>query len=274
MFGKAKRHNDSSTAETRRVRGLRAQLHEAHDVHRLAADPLLGAVRADRFRVSVTRSMWFFLAIGLGFTTTGVHDFLAGHLTAADPMWWGAWLVEPALAGILITLLRWEAEMLSKGLAVDHQAVTRLKRVLLGATLVTNVWSSLRPASGSVDAGMVFLHVVIPVVVYLLAEVMPVIQQRCNTARELALASTPHPAVEPVPDEPAPAVEPVSAVPAPAPADVVPIPRPGPRLPRHLLAQLDAKTAETGRPLTAEEVRDVLNVPADYAARIATQLAA
>ena len=50
----------------------------------------------------------------------------------ADPVWWGAWLVEPALAGILITLLVFEAEILSRGLAVNHQSVGRLKRVLVG----------------------------------------------------------------------------------------------------------------------------------------------
>jgi hypothetical protein len=37
---------------------------------------------------------------------------------------------------------------------------------------------------------------------------------------------------------------------------------------------LDARTAQLGRPLTADEVREALNVPGDYAARIADQLAA
>ena len=117
MFGKSTADPDSPQP-SRRVRTLANQLDEARDVHRLATDPMLGAVTADRFRLSVTRTMWFFLAVGLGFTTTGVHDFLAGHLAPSDPMWWGAWLAEPALAGILITLLRWEAAMLSHGVDV------------------------------------------------------------------------------------------------------------------------------------------------------------
>ncbi|MFC0071977.1 hypothetical protein ACFFQW_50145, partial [Umezawaea endophytica] len=71
MFGKPKHHNDNQPAETRSVRRLRARLDESHQLHALTTDPLLGAVRADRFRISVTRSMWLFLAIGLGFTTTG-----------------------------------------------------------------------------------------------------------------------------------------------------------------------------------------------------------
>src|ERR1700742_1800350 len=108
----------STPEETARVRKLRAELHEAHDLHALSEDPLRHIVALERMRVSVSRCMWFFLAAGLGFTTTGVHDFLAGDKPITDPMWWGCWLVEPALAGLLITLLRWESEMLSRGVSI------------------------------------------------------------------------------------------------------------------------------------------------------------
>lgn len=263
MAQKYKRSNENESEEpreTRTVRRLRAQLDEARDIHQLAANPLLSAVRADRFRVSVTRSMWCFMTCGLGFTATGVQAFLAGHLGPSDPMWWGAWLVEPAFAGILITLLRWEAQMLSHGLAVDDRPVKWLKRVLLGATLVTNVWSSLRPPDGQINAGMVFLHLVIPLVVFLLAEVMPVIQSRCNAARDKAAEIVP-----------AAASTPPSAVAQPAPA------RTALRLPGHLQGALDAKANEVraeGRTLTAQDIQDALNVPEEYAARLAAQLAA
>jgi hypothetical protein len=262
MSRKPKHPNDNQPGETRAVRKLRARLDESRQLHALTGDPQLNAVRADRFRVSITRSLWFFLAAGLGFTTTGVHEFLAGHLTPADSMWWGAWLVEPALAGILITLLRWEAQMLSQGIPIASEPVSWFKRVLLGATLITNVWCALAPADGRVNSGMVFLHVVIPLVVFLIAEVMPVIQQRCTTARDQALRSTP---TASMPAEPAPAA-PASAVPA--------VSRTRLRLPVHMRDALDARTAQLGRPLTAEDVQAALNVPGDYAARIAEQLAA
>jgi hypothetical protein len=275
VFGKPKHHNDNQPTETRSVRRLRARLDESHQLHALTTDPLLGAVRADRFRISVTRSMWLFLAIGLGFTTTGVQAFLAGKLTPADPLWWGAWLVEPALAGILITLLRWEAEMLSAGLDVEHKAVKRLKHVLLSATLITNVWSSLRPATGTVNAGNVFLHLVVPAVVYLIAEVMPVITHRCNQARDNALASHQVPAVAPParPEVTAASPAPVAAV---EPAAVVTT-QARLRLPAQMVAALDAKTQDVraqGRELTAQDVQDAVKVPADYAARIVRDLAA
>lgn len=261
---------------TRAVRRLRHKLDEAHDVHALSADPLLGAVTAERFRVSVTRTMWLFLAIGLGFTTTGVHDFLAGTLPITDPLWWGAWLVEPALAGILINLLRWEAQMLAAGIAIASRWTTALKWVLLAATLVTNVWSALTPAKGPIKAGNVFLHLLIPLVVFLLAEVMPVMQARCITVRDNALRLVAQPTAPATPERPGkPAAEPVpvpadrSAASPAAPARLSTL-----RLPGHMNHKLSARMTELGRPLDADEVRELLNLPAEFAARVADQLAA
>ncbi|MEU7528614.1 hypothetical protein AB0A74_22980 [Saccharothrix sp. NPDC042600] len=257
------------------MRRLRARLAESHQLHGLTSDPLLHAVRLERFRVSVTRSMWFFLALGLGFTTTGVHEFLAGHLTPAAVLWWGAWLVEPALAGILVTLLRWEAEMLSQGLAVDAAPVVWLKRLLLGATLVTNVWSSLRPPSGSVQYGVVFLHVVVPLVVFLIAEVMPVIQHRCNTAKEQALSDAePRPLAVPVASSTQ--TRPTSSAGHSAASPVAPTPPRTPlKLPAHLqqqLAEMADQVRGEGRAVTPADVQAKVNVPDAFAALLAAQL--
>ncbi|MGO1050516.1 hypothetical protein [Crossiella sp. CA198] len=251
---------DGPAGQTRRVRRLHAQLTESHELHGLSSDPQLNAVKIERLRVSITRCMWFFLALGLGFTTTGVHAFLAGNLTPADPLWWGAWLAEPGLAGILVTVLRWEAEMLSRGVKVAAKAVSRLKRLLLGATLVMNVWSALFPANGKLSHGMLVLHIVIPAVVYLVAEVMPVIQQTCATARALA---APAPA--------APAVTPATAVSLAPASPGWRQARTSLRLPDPMLAALAAKEAEVAsaqRALTADDIQDALRVSPEYAVRI------
>ncbi|MET7998498.1 hypothetical protein ABZU76_47275 [Amycolatopsis sp. NPDC005232] len=280
MFRKTAPKGDNRPV-SRRVRALSHQLTEAHDVHRLAADPLLGAVTADRFRTSITRTMWFFLAVGLGFTTTGVHDFLAGHLPTTDPMWWGAWLAEPALAGILVTLLRWEAAMLSAGIPVDDKPVKHLKRLLLAATFVANVWAAFKPTNGEVSQGGVFFHVVIPLVVYLLAEVMPIIQRQCIRAREQALATAPAPEPSAVPPSPAPTpaapAPAVSSTPAPTPPEP---PRPRPdgilqSLPVSIrttvtTATTDAHTA--GRPVTADDLAARVNLPKSMLTALADEL--
>ncbi|MGO1057056.1 hypothetical protein [Crossiella sp. CA198] len=259
-------------ADTRRVRKLRDQLTESGQLHALTADPHLNAVKIERLRVSVTRCMWLFLAVGLGFTTTGVHAFLAGHLTMADPLWWGAWLAEPALAGILITLLRWESEMLSRGVEVADKPVRHLKRLLLGATLVMNVWSAVFPAKGTVTGGNLLLHVVIPVVVYLVAEVMPVIQRTCAAAKDRA--TTAALAAErtgtDMPAEPAPGPAPTPARPAPS----APRTASALRLPAEMAASLDrlhTQARQQGRPLTPADVQTALRVPADFAARLAAE---
>ncbi|MBP2474019.1 hypothetical protein JOF53_002891 [Crossiella equi] len=273
---------EGSPGETRRVRKLRDQLAESGQLHALTSDPHLNAVRIERLRASVTGGMWFFLGVGLAFTTTGVHSFLAGHLTAADPLWWGAWLAEPALAGILITLLRWESEMLSRGVSVADKPVRRLKSLLLLSTLVMNVWSAVFPATGTVSGGNLVLHVVIPAVVYLVAEVMPVIQRSCTQAKERAtadaLAAAP-PA--PTPAEPAavtaaPAPQPpqVSTPPAAPPATPTPPPASAMRLPGHMataLDQLREQARRDNRPLAAAEIQQALRVAPDFAARLATE---
>ncbi|MEW2508418.1 hypothetical protein AB0878_48965 [Amycolatopsis sp. NPDC047767] len=264
MFGKPKPAPEDGPAPSRRVRVLAEQLDEARDVHRLSNHPMLAAVTADRFRASVTRTMWVFLAVGLGFTTTGVHDFLAGDRPITDPLWWGAWLAEPALAGILVTLLRWEAAMLSHNVDTDAKPVRYLKRLLLAATLVANVWAGLAPAHGGISKGMVFFHLVIPLVVFLLAEVMPVIQQTCTRVREQALATVPH-APEPAPATTAPAPEPAPALTR-APAF---------KLPPDVAARVHAAATaarDEGRDLTTDDIRRVARLPEAMATRVLADL--
>jgi hypothetical protein len=285
----------STPDETNRVRKLRAELHEAHDLHALSEDPLRHIVALERIRVSVTRSMWWGLAAGLGFTTVGVHDFLAGDKLISDPMWWGCWLVEPALAALLITLLRWESEMLSRGVAIPTGRpgkttgpVQWLKRVLLGSTLVMNVVPTLWPRAGSgeqVTAGSVFVHIVIPIVVFLVAEVMPLIQTGFTKAKE---RHTPKPAAtqataavvresnpRPASTTTAPALAPVPVAP-PVPAQPAVAAAAAPSrsaIPDAMRTKLVALRADLDRPLTPEDIRTALRVPESYAAQLAASLA-
>jgi cytochrome c biogenesis protein CcdA len=264
---------DRAAGLTRRVRRLDRQRAESHRLARLDADPHLAVVRLERQRQALTRSMWFFLGLGLGFTTTGVQAFLAGDRPRSDPVWWGAWLIEPALAGILITLLIFEASILSRGLPVGAASVRRLKGVLLAATLFMNVWPTLRPARGeAVNLGMVFAHLVIPVVVFLLAEVMPVIQERftaaITAARDTATLAIPG---QPVPGS---ATGPAVTV-SPAEAEGRPVPTTTLRLPPTMREALSAKATEVaaqGRTLTAQDVQAAVKVPAEFATKLAREL--
>ncbi|MEU5153158.1 hypothetical protein [Glycomyces sp. NPDC021274] len=300
MVARQEKSPDRGEEEAKKVAKLRKKVGEARQVHRIADDPYLKIVELDRFRASITGSLWFFLAVGLGYTTVGVHDFIAEGLHVSDPMWWGAWAVEPALAGMLITVLRWEAAMLMRGIAIDSNWVSFTKWALLGSTLAMNVLSSL---DGTTVEKV--LHVAFPGLVFCLAEVMPVVQDRFAQARAKVLAQiaalnaeaeqqaarevpakpTPAPVSSPVtvadfetdfdrsPAPPSPGLPPVAASTSPTPPATV---RP-PKLPAPMLQQLETRAAalaDAGRAITAADVQAVINLPAAMAEQAAKYYAA
>lgn len=280
------RDNDSdeineAAGVTKRVVALRRRKAESAHLRGLVDDPDMVAVRIESQRRMITRGMWFFLALGLAFTTAGVQDFLAGHREHTDPLWWAAWLAEPMLAGILIMLLMFEAEILSRGLTITDAWVGRLKRVLLSSTLVMNVWPALAPwltGNEPFDGGNLAIHIIVPVVVYGVAEVMPVIQHKFNEAttrayRDAACRATPaHTATSPTP------AQAVEASPAPRTASTTTAALATAtrvRLPEPILNQVKAKAAELadeGRALTADDVRAVVRVAPEMAAQIAAEV--
>ncbi|WP_420118559.1 hypothetical protein [Micromonospora sp.] len=285
----------------RPVRKLSKRLDVARQLHDLEQDAAaLDIVDIERLRVSVTRSLWVFLAVGSVFTTTGVQDFLAGNLTPADPVWWGCWGVEPCLVGILITILRWEAAMIARSIDIDSRAVDWLKRFLLGSTLVMNVVPALWPREGSISAGMLAAHIMVPVLVFFLAEVMPIVQARCTQARravvltnpetnypepaELTPAATAVPApsrqVAPVAPVEIPAV-PVMPQTTPTPAPVAPPQTPVPAvvvgleglgIPVAIQAQIRQLVADSPDPVTAVDVQRATRLPLPIAARVIDRL--
>lgn len=289
--------------EAKKVAKLRKKVGEARQVHRIADDPYLKVVELDRFRASITGALWFFLSVGLAYTTVGVHDFIAEGLTVADPMWWGAWAVEPALAGMLITVLRWEAAMLIRGIRIESRWVSFTKWALLGSTMLMNILSSL---GGEVVE--IVLHIAFPALVFCLAEVMPVVQDRFAMARAkvlaeiaaLADAAEREPARETVLAKPA-SVSPPTTVAgleaelparpsAPAPVSpglpplttsnpdlTPPVHLTPPKLPAQIAQSIEAKAAEladTGRTITAADVQAVIKLPAAMAEQAAKYYAA
>ncbi|MFJ6200226.1 hypothetical protein [Micromonospora sp. NPDC092111] len=270
----------------RPVRRLSKRLDVARQLHDLEQDSALDIVDIERLRASVTRSLWVFLAVGSVFTTTGVQDFLAGHLTPADPVWWGCWGVEPCLVGILITILRWEAAMIARSIDIDSRAVDWLKRFLLGSTLVMNVVPAVWPREGSISAGMLAAHIMVPVLVFFLAEVMPIVQARCTQARRAVVlikpeTSEPEPAmsappavveVPAVPVTPQTPPTPVPVAPTPAPAAAAVVELDGLGIPVAMQAQIRQLVADSTTPVTAVDVQRATRLPLPIAARVVDRL--
>ena len=214
---------------TRRVRKLGKRISEARRLRGLVRDPDLQTVELERQGRKTLLGLWFFLALGLVYTTEGVHAFLTEDATPADPLWWAAWTVEPMFAGLLITLLNFEATILAHGVAPAHQWWSRLKRVLLGSTLAMNVIPQLAPIvqdTGRFNLGSLAVHAIIPVIVYGIAEVIPVIQARQREIVLMVYEHADHHDTPPTPD-PAPTPAPVTRVVDPTPP-ATPEPEPGP----------------------------------------------
>ncbi|TDD92737.1 hypothetical protein E1202_01775 [Saccharopolyspora karakumensis] len=272
--------DDAEEGKTRRVRKLGDRISEARHLRGLIRDPDLQAVEMERNGRRTLVGLWFFLALGLVFTTTGVQQFLAGDSTRDDPLWWAAWTVEPMFAGLLIVLLNFEAVILAHGVSPDHQWWSRLKRVLLTSTLLMNVIPQLIPLLAGrwaeFNAGSAVVHGIIPVIVYGIAEVIPVIQAR---QRQVILAAYAAADPPPPPEQP--------EVPERAATESIERPRPVERpdttsvigksmnLPAGVLKGISdawerAKTE--GREFTPADVRQVVRLPEPMAAQIVADL--
>ncbi|WP_249124375.1 hypothetical protein [Saccharopolyspora erythraea] len=251
------------------------------------------AVLIERQRRRTLAGLWFFLVLGLSYTTTGVQEFLAGDRPREDPVWWAAWAVEPMFAGLLIVLLNFEAVILSHGIDPDHPWWTRLKHVLLLSTLFMNVYPPLALLAADRERfslGDLVVHAIIPVIVYGLAEVIPVIQAKARqvvldayaaadeveqqTAAEPAESAHPD-CAEPAQPDPAETARPAPAEPeqpdagsAPPRADAPVERKPAVRLPPPLMAKLSktrTELAAKGREMTRADVQQVVQLPDDQA---------
>ncbi|MGI8310564.1 hypothetical protein [Saccharopolyspora hattusasensis] len=298
-----RKHDDNApakTGKTRRVRKLGDRISEARQLRGLVRDPDLQAVEMERRGQRTLKGLWFFLALGLVFTTAGVQRFLAGGTTMVDPLWWAAWTVEPMFAGLLIVILNFEAVILSYNVKPDHEWWVRLKKVLLTSTLAMNVipqvvplvrgnWAEFNPGSAAV-------HAIIPVIVYGIAEVIPVIQAKQRKVLLLIYEATeqaedtedadeqeapdtePAPAPVPAPEpSPAPVSGPAPApVSEPAPVPVMPAIRRAPRLPApilHTLKDARSRALAEGREFTAADIQRVAKLSADIAEQVAAEFA-
>ncbi|QUG99796.1 hypothetical protein HUO13_02365 [Saccharopolyspora erythraea] len=287
--------------QTRRVRKLSDDIDEAGELRRLARNADLVAVQVERMCRRTVAGLWFFLALGLCFTTEGVHRFLAGDAPQSDPLWWAAWTVEPMFAGLLVVVLNFEAAILAHDVEPDHFWWTRLKRVLLGSTLFMNVYPPLITVftEEAFNLGSLVVHVAIPVIVYGIAEIIPIVMARtrqvihkayaaadANERQAASTTSAPADDDQPVPPAPADTAHPNRAEVAPPdpaesarsmpvetarPAQAAPAQKPVIRLPESTLTAIRRvrdERAEAGQPMTVADVQSVVKLPPHQARQV------
>ncbi|MEU6012336.1 hypothetical protein [Streptomyces sp. NPDC047453] len=165
------------------------------------------AVRTARRAALVMDAVLLVVAVlTMGFSLQNIHDFAAAH-GVQDPI---AWFLAPAVDLALVAALVGDAVLSRHQLDAGPWA-TRLRWYAGGATLVLNAWEAV----ASLDPAAIVLHVVPPVLLFVLAEAASPYRVRfadtvrlaaatVETEADTAPVSTPAPAET---DTPAPEVD-------------------------------------------------------------------
>ncbi|MFE2750451.1 hypothetical protein ACFXGA_00445 [Actinosynnema sp. NPDC059335] len=195
----------SAGSDTRRVRGLRAEVAEAHALlalqgdaapllvdtkrvrralkrsreaarlHALGQNPMARAWQAARVRLVLTVVDLVALVGALAWSTTGVHHTLTLGMIERGAAWWGAWAVEPVISAVLLVVVGAKAFLTTRGHTLHHPHLTRVEFGALGVTLTLNVWPYL-PVVADTFAPMTLLaHAIGPLVAVGAVTVMPII---------------------------------------------------------------------------------------------------
>lgn len=192
-------------ADTRRVRGLRAEVAEAHALlalqddqapllvdtgrvrralkrsneaarlHALGQNPASRAWQAARVRLVLTVVALLALVGALAWSTTGVHHTLAADLVEHSAAWWGAWAVEPVISAILLVVVGAKAFLTTRGLSLNHRHLTVVEFSALGVTLTLNVWPYLPGVAQGFEPMTLLAHAIGPLVAVGAVTVLPII---------------------------------------------------------------------------------------------------
>lgn len=151
-----------------------------------AAGP--GAVlvlRVERVRRVVDAVAWVAIGLGIAFTTVNVQVFAADGAAAGSLGWLVAWLLDPIPSLLLIAILLAEQVTARWQVALGGW-VGFTKWVTFVATAAMNTWGAW--AAGS--AAEVLKHSVPPVMVFLGAQVAPVLRDGLTGAVATAIAAS------------------------------------------------------------------------------------
>jgi hypothetical protein len=233
--------HDGSTSASARVRALRAEVAEAHQLlelqgdeapllldtpkvrrrrkqgaeaarlHELANEPALLAWQAARWRRVLTWVACTALVLALAWSTAGVQVFAAEDHPKWSPGWLFAWLVEPFLSLALLTVVAARAFLATRGKPLDDPKLRKIEGLFLGLTLGMNAWPHLPGIAGHFTISGLVLHILGPVVAVAVVTALPIIWR--------AFADLDHHAPSPAPYAGATPPEYRANTPAPVPAE-------------------------------------------------------
>jgi hypothetical protein len=161
--------------DSERVRRTRKRAAEASQLHALAQNPAARAWQAARVHLVLTVVALAALVGALGWSTTGVHHTLTRTMTERDAAWWGAWAVEPVISAVLLVVVAAKAYLASRGQALRHRNLTMVEFSALVVTLTLNIWPYTPWQTDQFDPMQLLAHAIGPLVAIGAVTVMPVI---------------------------------------------------------------------------------------------------
>lgn len=156
----------------------------AAEVRAYQTDPNVAALQIERVRTAVTVIMWAAVFVLLTFTMTNVQAFVAGGASQhgkSAPQWYSAWLFEPGVSGLVVSVLIAE-QALSRYKVKSGGWVRALKWAALASTYAMNTWQSWF----ALDAAGIAKHSIPPVLVALAAEAVTAVRHRMTEAVQRA----------------------------------------------------------------------------------------
>lgn len=131
------------------------------------------------------RLCWSGVLLGLAFTMTNVQQFAANGAPAWSLPWCIAWLLDPMVSVVLLSILRAEQITARHGIRTGGW-VRAAKWFTLTATYVMNTWEAYTAASPA----RVVLHSVPPLVVFVAAEAVTDLRDKLGAAMSVAFMNT------------------------------------------------------------------------------------
>jgi hypothetical protein len=196
---------DDEEAETRRVRQLRAEVHESRKLAELQADetplmldspkvrrrlragyeaerlhevsqrPAMRAWQAARMRRVLVTAGMVSLVLALVWSTAGVQVFASEDHAKYSAQWLFAWLVEPFMSLALLTVVGAKAYMGTRGQPIDSTKLDKIEYAFLGLTLGMNAWPHLPGVAAKFTVSGLVLHILGPIVAVAIVMALPIV---------------------------------------------------------------------------------------------------
>ncbi len=199
--------------DSKRVDRRRRDAAEAAKLYTLDQAPQVKALRDRRMLARLNLAALVGLVLALGWSTHNVQPFAAGSSAPWSPGWIFAWLVEPVISIVLLTIVAAKAYCAMRGHLIEHKTLDAIEWGALGLTLFMQLYPVLPAPAGKTPAGTPFVALLPTLVLHSLGALMAVAIVRAMPLIWRAFASL-DPGLPSTPSTPAPLASTPASTPA------------------------------------------------------------